>query len=629
MKQKWLYVGLGILLIGLTNIFLYRLIIALCILIFLYFVVDKKTLKIICLCFSAFLLLSVPLKINVSKGRVKEIKNGYIIVGNLFSNVLVYTESEACLDDYVQIEGSINDISVNSNFQNVDYKDYCKGNKIIGILYQTELEVKNGFSIRRLLYKHNIKVGNEWINQVLFGCNLDTESNLKYLVVSSGMHISCFFMIIKKILGKYFYPDTNEKIILGIEILFGIVFYFPFGCIRNILGSTLRIYVKDTRDKTGLYIFILALLKPYNCLSVEYLLPCLIRLLYCFSNQLNKLKGMLLVIFIQLFIRGYCDLVSCLLFSLFRYCFTLLYIFSLLCVFSPLKIPIDLNRLLEIIDYQEVYLSGQINTILFIVLVVLLLNNVKKNVLILSIILLFNNYRCLINPFYSITYLDVGQADCAAIQLPFSSHSLLIDTAGNNYSNTGKSIVLPYLLRNGIKSADIIISHYDSDHSGNLEYLVNNFKVNNIYDQKCDSIYINDLVVLNLVEKEYEDENDNSLVCYFKINDFGFLFLGDISKIVELDLVQEYGLLDVDVCKMAHHGSKTASSDTLLSTYQIRYALISCGKENTYHHPHYEVSKRINDYGSKMLVTNQLGAIRFIVFKNRLLYITSNGILGL
>ena len=64
-----------------------------------------------------------------------------------------------------------------------------------------------------------------------------------------------------------------------------------------------------------------------------------------------------------------------------------------------------------------------------------------------------------------------------------------------------------------------------------------------------------------LQTKEYDNENENSNVIYFKYNNFKFLFMGDAGIEKEKDILNKYNLANIDVLKVGHHGSKTSSSE--------------------------------------------------------------------
>ena len=124
----------------------------------------------------------------------------------------------------------------------------------------------------------------------------------------------------------------------------------------------------------------------------------------------------------------------------------------------------------------------------------------------------------------------------------------------------------------------------------------------------------NKLYFLN--NKDYGNENDNSLVVYTELNNYKFLFMGDAGIEVEEDLLEKYNLNDIDVLKVGHHGSKTSSSEELINEIKPKYSIISVGKNNRYGHPNDNVLYNLED--SKIYRTDQDGSIMFKFKNNKL-----------
>ena len=112
-----------------------------------------------------------------------------------------------------------------------------------------------------------------------------------------------------------------------------------------------------------------------------------------------------------------------------------------------------------------------------------------------------------------------------------------------------------------------------------------------------------------------EDSNDNSLVLLAEINGLKYLFTGDISTAVELELIEKYPDLKVDVLKVSHHGGQSATSAAFLMAIDPKIALISCGKNNFYGHPSSEVIERLDDYGIKTYRTDQSGMVKIVYYR--------------
>ena len=116
--------------------------------------------------------------------------------------------------------------------------------------------------------------------------------------------------------------------------------------------------------------------------------------------------------------------------------------------------------------------------------------------------------------------------------------------------------------------------------------------------------------------KEYDNENDNSNVIYFKYGTFKFLFMGEAGIEKEKDILEKYNISDVYVLKVVHHGSKTSSSIEFINEINPKYSIISVGKNNRYGHPNKEVLNNLDN--SKIYRTDEDGSILFKIKNNKL-----------
>ena len=228
-------------------------------------------------------------------------------------------------------------------------------------------------------------------------------------------------------------------------------------------------------------------------------------------------------------------------------------------------------------------------------------------------------------------FIDVGQGDCTLIQT--EDAAILIDTG-----TTEKSYdVVTYIKNLGIKKIDcLIISHPHEDHIGGAADVLSNFAVGTVYvnnnisdsyayekfidkateldislklpDMDCVYEYGNLRIKFLSPKKDYEDENHNSNVTQVSYGDTKFLFTGDAETPVESDLLNEYDL-KADVLKVGHHGSRYASHYEFLASVLPSVCVISCGKDNSYGHPHEETVDRIEKIGSTILRTDEVGTI--------------------
>ena len=88
-----------------------------------------------------------------------------------------------------------------------------------------------------------------------------------------------------------------------------------------------------------------------------------------------------------------------------------------------------------------------------------------------------------------------------------------------------------------------------------------------------------------------------------------YLFTGDAEEASEAEMLTNGIDISADVYKVAHHGSRSASTQEFLNAVQPKYAVISCGEGNSYGHPHAEVLNRLRSMGAEVFRTDEQGSI--------------------
>lgn len=289
-----------------------------------------------------------------------------------------------------------------------------------------------------------------------------------------------------------------------------------------------------------------------------------------------------------------------------------------------------------------------------------ILEKIKKNSykyisIILIFIILTNTISNKIFQEIKIYFVDVGQGDSTLIQT-IEGKNILIDGGGSEFGSfdVGESILLPYLLDRRITTIDyLMISHFDSDHIGGVFAILENLEVKNIIISKQGETSENlkkfyeitnnkgirtiivkkgDIVEIdkyshfeilfpedNLIEDNIL--NNNSIVARFNSLDFSILFTGDIEEIAEKRLCELYSgtdKLEAFVLKVAHHGSKTSSTEEFLELVKPKIALIGVGKNNNFGHPNIDVIERLENMGSKIYRTDNCGEIIIRINRKKL-----------
>lgn len=249
--------------------------------------------------------------------------------------------------------------------------------------------------------------------------------------------------------------------------------------------------------------------------------------------------------------------------------------------------------------------------------------------------------------FLKVVFFDVGQGDSIFIQTP-NFHQILID--GGPGSSVEEKLGKQMLFWD--RTIDLIVlTHPEKDHIEGLLEVLKKYKVENIFwtGEYKDSSDFNeweklikeesadvrilragqriifsdnlnsDIEVLFPFKGEKETNiNDTSAVLRLSFGKTSFLFSGDISKSAEKRILQTGSMIDSDVLKVGHHGSKYSSSEEFIKEISPEVAVIQVGKDNTYGHPHQEVLDIFNRYGIKVLRTDQNADIEIISDGNKL-----------
>jgi competence protein ComEC len=241
----------------------------------------------------------------------------------------------------------------------------------------------------------------------------------------------------------------------------------------------------------------------------------------------------------------------------------------------------------------------------------------------------------------AITVLDVGQGSSAAVQTP-GGRVVIVDGGGFARSSfdVGERIVARALLSMGIRRIDAIaVSHADVDHAGGLRSLAALFPGEELWisaaDHRAGRLAILERTCLDRgrvlrvlasgsrfeyggmrVEAMHPpalaaelSDNDRSLVLRFSASGLSAILPGDAEAGAERAVAP--ALSATDLLVVAHHGSRTSSTDDLLAAARPTWGVISCGARNPFGHPHVEALRRLEAAGIRILRTDRDGAIRF------------------
>ncbi|MFM9903295.1 MAG: ComEC/Rec2 family competence protein [Pyrinomonadaceae bacterium] len=255
-----------------------------------------------------------------------------------------------------------------------------------------------------------------------------------------------------------------------------------------------------------------------------------------------------------------------------------------------------------------------------------------------------------------IDFLDVGQGDSALVTFP-NGQTLLIDGGGRfdyrkkdddaepfepDSRGIGEAVVSEVLWAKGYSRIDhILATHADADHIQGLTDVAKNFAIGTAvfgrlplddpdYVQLAevlrrrgipaeviahgDVLKFGDVTVEVLYPIAAEDlntisDNDHSVVLRVIYGNRSFLLTGDIERQAETELINGGGTLNADLIKVAHHGSRTSSTQPFIDAVGVKYAIISVGRTSPFGHPHPEVVERWKAIGANVMTTGERGMI--------------------
>lgn len=267
----------------------------------------------------------------------------------------------------------------------------------------------------------------------------------------------------------------------------------------------------------------------------------------------------------------------------------------------------------------------------------------KRKIIILAVLIFFSVLGLAVDSKgedgLKVYFLDVGQGDSIFIEAE-NKIQILVDGGPDNKVIQELSKVMPFWDR----TIDfIVLTHTDHDHIGGLPEVLKRYKVKGIIETgiQCDKaeckvwkdlkekekaaiflVKLGDSIVLDkntklLILNPFESVagekvskvNNTSIVAKLIYGEHSLLLTGDIEKQIEEKLVLAGVDIDSDYLKVPHHGSKTSATEEFLEKTSPLSAFISVGVNNSYGHPHQEVTERLEKDNIKYYRTDELGTI--------------------
>ncbi len=245
-----------------------------------------------------------------------------------------------------------------------------------------------------------------------------------------------------------------------------------------------------------------------------------------------------------------------------------------------------------------------------------------------------------------LTFLDVGQGDCILVEFP-GRKKMLVDGGGvpDDSFDIGENVVSPFLWSKGIKKIDyLVLTHAHPDHMNGLKAVARNFKVGRFweafsppqspaYEELKNSLgpavlkerifrgfdYQAGDVKMRVLHPEeekpfvHEAVNEKSIVLRLSSGETSFLLASDIGLGAESEMIEKNLLLQSQILKSPHHGSKSSSSELFLDKVQPQIVVVTVGRGNLYGVPNQEVLDRYKKLRARILRTDEEGAVEIAI----------------
>lgn len=585
-------------------------------------------------------------------GTVKDISDNKMTIRNKKNKVLVYYDGNLNVDVGMQvyIKGDLITIDANRIEHGFNYQQYLRYHHYDGVMNLERIVVirktfcfeiikakvnryfEANFDGDCLVYMKALVLGDDSLFSDQFNETLKINGII-HLFAISGSHITLFVSIIGYALTKCKIKENHQIIFITTFLGFYLIITsFSPSIFRAALMYLLGLFSQKMKlrlssiDVGSIVFLILILFNPFYFFDIGFVLSFIVSFLIILSTPLIKASPI-----IQTFIiSSLAQIITFPLIININYEINLLspitnviYIFVVESVILPLSIILVIIPLLQPLYYFMVtafssssyvfakyfsinlsfpYLVPYIIIIYYLLIffIIRFFYQKKLRSLLLIILAMFlmtiSNARVMQR---EINFLDLYNGEAIVITDGCAKCNAVIDT-GDGKNNE----VTTFLKSKGVKKLDyLIITHNHVDHNGEAWTIINEFKVNKIVIGAYDNNEIGNLsnvirvkendvlqcgalqfVILH-PDKYYSNENDNSIVIFSQIGHHRFLFMGDISTDVEM----KFAYLNIDVIKIAHHGSSSSTSLSFLSKLQPKIAIIQTGRVKKFGFPHQQV----------------------------------------
>lgn len=563
----------------------------------------------------------------ITTGRVIDTKESYAIVEEDGYKLLIYTDALLPYHAIVHFDGTREVIQSSHSFYGGSFSSWCARQGIFYSLDPDYVSVEEeGSGIRNYLKESCEQI--EDTLQRTFAlrllCGIGSKDALDSFLFVHGFSLSAVLALIETIL-RYFLDRKPRTIIMtGFYILGLIVYDFPLVIFTTMTFRLLSLTSLPSDQRMGIVFLLTLFLFPEAPWSASFLIPAAYRITARFFQARKSCTALTSMVVQNILFSSINPIMTFFYMPLrtvtgIAWCCTLLsVVFDMPVLFSLISLMDTMFSFVDKFEFHSSFLGAGL--LFFLPFCMCFIHKKNASVILCAILLVFQ-YTGLFHPFAEVTFINVGQGDSILIRAPFNTGNILIDTG----KPSAYSKVETMLDAKGIRRLDaLIITHADDDHSGNRDALIDKYDPSLVIEEHHEPVEIAGFMFYDINPVKNEDENSSSLCEYVRINGLDYLFTGDIDETAETEILSCYGNLKADILKLAHHGSKTSSSEDFLDTTKPDLAIISAGSYDYYRHPSPDVIQRLLKRHIPYFLTREEGDMTILCVSRWNLFITSS-----
>jgi len=580
-------------------------------------------------------------------------------------NYLVFDERlNYQIGDYIWVEGEQNYPLENGFFGGFDYGEYLRSINIESIIYVDThaLNTNQPFNIHRLRgnvhsYIKNTFEESGYLKAFILASRDEMDEisydsfqrlGIAHLFAVSGLHIGFLVVCLKKGISLFSKRPIINDIFIA-SFLLGYLFLTNYP--PSVLRASLMVFLLginkhfklsfSTLDCVLFLCMMLLIIHPFYIHQTGFILSFLISITLILSkdilNHNSKITQAFMVSFVAFLVsvpvvlsmQGAINLSSVLINVLFVGLMSIIilpltYIVFMLPFLEPIySAMIQAFESLAIFFLRfgslplSFYIPNGLFTFLYIGFVYYALSSQSltlrlKRIGVVVIYVLGIMVFPYINPTQSLTMYDV-RGDSFLLRDRFNQCNMLIDVGDKDPNHN----LVNALKRKNITYIDyVLISHKHMDHYGGYEGLNQQMRIgktitNYTMEEKVNQWHRCGNIMFYMFENPtyYANENDNSMIVYIQFMEYSMLFTGDIELPREIEFMQQFSK-EVDILKIAHHGSITSSYEPLIQSLNPEIVLVPAHRNNTFDHPSDIVINRVESIATSVYRLDHHGSVK-------------------